>query len=229
MCIITFSHLNIAKHKAHRSQRVGMIVGADTLAHKGGGDRNGELFRKAYQGLLDMSTGGSVSGKQQGSFGLLQQRHRASNLRGRGGGITNNVDREWVGTWGCWHRLNILGYGKVDGSGAQGLCLLERFAHHFWYSLRSEDRFSPLSHRLEHVDQVNNLVRLFVNAVKAHLGADGNQRCAIGGGIRRPQQQVDRTRPECGATNPSLPGQTSVDVSHEGRSLFMACQDIPDG
>ena len=26
-----------------------------------------------------------------------------------------------------------------------------------------------------------------------------------------------------------VPGQTSVDVSHEGRSLFMACQNIPDG
>ena len=57
-----------------------MIVREDPFAHKGRCDRNGELFRKAYQGLLDMSTSSSMSGKQQGSFGLLQQRHRAGKL-----------------------------------------------------------------------------------------------------------------------------------------------------
>jgi hypothetical protein len=76
--------------------------------------------------------------------------------------------------------------------------------------------------------KIDDLMRLFVDAVEADLGADGDQRGAVGKGIRRAQQEVDRARPKRGRADARLARDAAIHIGHEGGGPLVAYRDEAD-
>ena len=84
----------------------------------------------------------------------------------------------------------------------------------------------PLGDGLEHADDVDDLVGLLVEFVRAGLSGDCDHRRPIEEGIRDPRQQVRRTRAQRCHGNARPAGQSPVDVRHEGCALLVAGRDM---
>ena len=94
--------------------------------------------------------------------------------------------------------LDVLGHTEIHGPRPLGLGELERFADHLGDGAGGENEVGPLRHRRKHGHQVDTLVRFLVDPVESHLGREGQQRCAVGVGVSRSQQEVDGAGSEGG-------------------------------
>ena len=69
---------------------------------------------------------------------------------------------------------------------------------------------------------------LLVDTVQPDLSRESHDRGAVGGGVGRPQQQVDRARTEGGRADAGTTGQAPEDFGHERRRLLVADQHVPN-
>jgi hypothetical protein len=219
----------VVHHEAHGPQGVGVIVGKDAFAVKGGGHRNPEALGKLDQGRLGLLAGRAVAGQDDGGGRGLQHLGRQGDLVGRRGLGVHRMHRQRLQPGGHRHGGHVLGDGQIDSPGALSLGQIEGVAHHFRRSRGGEQGVGPLGHRLEHGHQVHRLVGLLVDAPQAHLGADGHQGRAVGLGVGHSQEQVDGSGAQGGETDPGFPRHPAVEVRHEGGRLFRAGQNKAQG
>ena len=116
---------------------------------------------------------------------------------------------------------------KVDeaAAGLLGLRDLERLAHDLWNDVRRQHLSAVLGDRLEHADQIEDLVAFLVQSRGRSLAGDRHQRCAVHVGVGHTGDQVGRAGPQSGETDARLSGQPSIDVGHEGSALFVPGRD----
>ncbi|AKB36799.1 hypothetical protein MSSAC_2209 [Methanosarcina siciliae C2J] len=112
-------------------------------------------------------------------------------------------------------RLYVLRNTKIDGARPRSLGFLERFPHHLRYGSGVDNHLGPFCNRLEHTQQIDNLMRLLMDTVEADLGTDRYQRSAIGEGVGGSQKQINRARSQRGYTDTRLARNAAIDVSHE--------------
>src|ERR1039458_8894356 len=73
----------VVAHEPHSTQCVWVIVREHTLAVKGGGDRDAELFGEALQGGRGAAPGRSVPGEHDWAASPVEHGRRPSDLRRR--------------------------------------------------------------------------------------------------------------------------------------------------
>ena len=86
----------------------------------------------------------------------------------------------------------------------------------------------PLRDRPEHVDDVDDLVRLLVERLGRGLAGDRDDRRAIEVRVGDPGQEVRRARAERGHRDGRAAGEPAVDVGHERGALLVTGRDMAD-
>ena len=92
-----------------------------------------------------------------------------------------------------------------------------------------EDLRRVLGDRIEHADQIKDLVALLVQSGRGALAGDRHDRRAIHVRVGDAGDEVRRPGPQGGHAHPSAPGQAAVHVSHERGALFVVRGDELDG
>ena len=87
-------------------------------------------------------------------------------------------------------------------------------------------RVVPLRHRLEHPDDVDDLVGLLVELVERGLAGDRDHRRAVEVGVGDAGNEVRRARPERRHRHGAAAGEAAVDVGHERGALLVAGRDV---
>ncbi len=87
----------------------------------------------------------------------------------------------------------------------------------------------PLRDRLEHPDDIDDLMRLLVELARRRLAGDRDHRGAVQVRVCDARQEVRRPRAErrhghCGTT-----GEPAMNVGHERGALLVAGRDVADG
>ena len=120
------------------------------------------------------------------------------------------------------------GSDQEGRAGRLGRGLLEGLAHHLGGRDADRHHVAPLRDRPEERHEVDELVRLLVDAVEARLGGERDERMAVELGVRDAEHQVDRTRAEGREAHPGAAGERPVGVGHERRPALVARGDEPD-
>ena len=105
----------------------------------------------------------------------------------------------------------------------------ERLADDLGHRRRLLDALVPLRHRLEHADDVDELVRLLVELVEPGLAGDGDHRRVVEVRVGDPGDEVGRAGPEGRHGHGGPAGQPAVDVGHERGALLVAGRDVAHG
>ena len=219
----------VVAHEPHRAKRMGVVVGEHALAVKGGGNREAQLLGEASERAGGARPGCSVPGQDDGPAAAVEHRRGAPDLRRRRLVGPWDVELEWGEIVWRGHSLDVLGHGQVDGAGAFGLGQLEGLSDHFGDCSRGEHQVRPLGHRGEHRHQVDALVGLLVDAIQPHLGRESHHRRAVGGGVGRPEEEIDGAWAEGRRAHTGAPGDAAEDLGHERRRLLVANQHVPNG
>ena len=134
---------------------------------------------------------------------------RRSSATGRGGQVLGELD---VG------RARLLELGDA-----------ERLADDLGHGRRLLDALVPLRHRLEHADDVDELVRLLVELVEPGLAGDRDHRRVVEIRVGDPGHEVGGTGPEGRHRDGGPAGQAAVDVGHERGALLVPGRDVAHG
>ena len=128
------------------------------------------------------------------------------------------------------HRLgrNVLGQLDVGRPGLLQLGHPEGLAHDLRDRASLLDSLVPLGHRFQHPDDVDELMGLLVDLVRAGLAGEGDHGRPIQEGIRDARHQVRGAGPQGGHRNGGPAGQPAMDVRHECRALLVAGRNVPD-
>ena len=98
----------------------------------------------------------------------------------------------------------------------------EGLAHRFGNDLRTDELRVPFHRRSIERDQVEILMRLFMETLGARLRSDRHQRRPIHVRVGDPRKKVRRTWAKRRQANARFPGEPALDVGHESRALLMA-------
>ena len=161
-----------------------------------------------------------------GCWRLAKGGGRAMHLVFRRRRIARDVDLERRGVGDALG--DVLRHDDERGARPLGLRLLERLADHLGGGVAERDHVAPLRHRAVQRNEVYDLVRLLVEPVEPRLGHDGDEWVRVELGVRDPEDQVERARPERREADARLAGQCAVGVGHERRPAFVACGHEPD-
>ena len=102
----------------------------------------------------------------------------------------------------------------------------ERLADDLGDRLDPLDAGVPLRDRLDHPDDVDDLVGFLVELVGAGLAGDRDHRRPIEEGVGDAGDEVGRARPERRHRDRGAAGEPAVDVGHERRALLVAGGDV---
>ena len=127
------------------------------------------------------------------------------------------------------HRGEVLGQLDVGRAGLLERRDPERLADDLGDGLDPLDARVPLRDRLEHPDDVDDLVGLLVELVGARLAGDRDHRRPVEEGVGDAGDEVRRARPERRHRDGGPAGQAAVDVGHERGALLVAGRDVADG
>ena len=197
-----------------------------TLAHERDGDRDVEPAGERPELGSRVSSQDSVAGQDERPLG--------------GGDQVGGVRDRLIGRLGkvgpTWHeRPRVVGDGRggevlrqLDVSRAR---LLEgRDTEGLPDDLRDRldpfDMGVPLGDGLDHPDDVDDLMGLLVELVRARLAGDRDHRGAVEVGVRDAGHEVRRARAERRHRDRRATRQAAVDVGHEGRALLVARRDV---
>ena len=219
----------VVAHEAHRTKRMGVIVGEHALAVEGRRHREAELLGEAPQRVAGTGAGCSVPGQDDRPLARVEDGPGPLDLRRRRLVRPGCVDVQRPQPIRDLGYLDVLGDTEVDGAGPFGLGQLERLADHLGYRAGAQNQVRPLGHRGEHRDQIDALMGLLVDPAQPDLRRQGDQRRAVGIGIGRAQEQVDRARSECGRADAGPTSDAAEDLGHERRRLLVPHQHVADG
>ena len=129
------------------------------------------------------------------------------------------------------HILQGYVHGQIDvrcAGFALALGVFECQPCDFRDGIGPHDKLGALGHRLEHLGQIEKLVRRQVNFVGGNLPGDGDQRRAVGIGVCHAGDEVGCAGTERRQANACAACQPTVNVRHKGRALLMANRDKPN-
>ena len=121
---------------------------------------------------------------------------------------------------------DVLGQLDVGRAGLLEAGGPERRAHRLRDGVGSADPRRPLGDRLEHPRDVDELVRLLVQLVRAGLPGDGDHRRPVEERVRDARHEVGRARAERRHRDGGPPREPAVDVGHERRTLLVTGRDV---
>src|SRR5437660_3931724 len=99
----------VVDHESYRTERVGMVVRKDSLAHERRGNGDAKMFGETNQRFAGVIAHGTVSSKQDGALRSLQNLRCTRYLSWRRRGITHHIDLQWTMTRGHGHFFDIFG------------------------------------------------------------------------------------------------------------------------
>ena len=123
-------------------------------------------------------------------------------------------------------RRDVLGQLDVGGAGLLEAGGPERAGDGLGDRIRSPDPRRPLGDRLEHARDVDQLVRLLVQLVRAGLPRDGDHRRPVEERVRDARHEVRCARAERRHRHCGPPREPAVDVGHERRTLLVPGRDM---
>ena len=123
----------------------------------------------------------------------------------------------------------VLGKFDVGGAGLLQLRDPERLADDLRERADVLDALVPFRHRLEHPDDVDELVGLLVGLVGARLAGDRDHRRMVEEGIGDAGDEVRRAGPQGRHRDGRPSGEPAVHVGHERGALLMAGRDVGHG
>src|SRR4029453_11973499 len=174
-----------------------MGKGNCALGHEGGGHWNMEHFGESDERFRGARPDPAVTGQDDRTLGLRDDACCLLDLKvGWGGGVR------------LLHFNGLLSHNfrpgdilrKIDEACPWffGLCYLESLAHDLGHYLRLADLSGVFGDRLEHVDQIENLMTFFVHAGGGALAGDGYDRGTVHIGVRYPCDEISRSRTKGG-------------------------------
>ena len=116
----------------------------------------------------------------------------------------------------------------MAGAGLFFLGALERLAHGFGDHRAGLDAGIPLRERPEHIDDVDVLVRFFMEQVPGELARDRHDRGAVQVRVGHAGGEVRGARPEGGQAHAGVTRQPAPDVRHECRRLLVSDRNEVD-
>ena len=90
------------------------------------------------------------------------------------------------------------------------------------------DGYPVFGHRTGHADNVNFLKRIVANQAERHLPGNAYQRDAVIMGIRKPGNNIRRSRPARYQAYPGFSGRLCIPLRFKNQALFMPWQDALD-
>ena len=220
----------VAGLEAHGHQRqVGPVVDG-ALAHEGRGDRHVQAARQLAELRCRAAAQHTVAGEDDRTLGGVDEPRR---VRDRLVGRLGQVDaaRAERAGWIVGAQLrarDVLRQLDVRRPRLLEACHPEGLSHDLWDRREALDAGIPLGHGSEHVDDIDDLVGLLVEVLRARLAGDRDDRRPIEIGIRDPRQEVRGTGAERAHGHGSATGEAPVDVRHECRALLVPGRDVAD-
>ncbi len=200
------------------------------LAHERDGDRDVEALRERPERLRRLPPEDAVSGEHDRPVGIGDDPGRVGDrvLRRLGQVGPRRLERARRVAGLGRHRGEVLGQLDVGRPGLLELGHPERLADDLGDRVDPRDPGVPLRHRPEHPDDVDELVGLLVELVRADLAGDRDERGPVEVGVGDAGDEVRRAGAEGRHRDGGLAGQPSVDVGHEGRALLVTGRDMAD-
>ena len=199
------------------------------LAHERDGDRDMEPAGERPQLRRSAATEDAVAGEDEWPLGGGDEVGCvADRLVGRFGEIgLAGGQRRGVGL--DRHRRQVLGQLDVGRPGLFQDGGAKRLSHDLRDCPEPLDACVPLGDRLEHPDDVDDLVGFLVELFGARLPGDRDHRRSIEERIRDAGDEVRRPRPEGRHRDGGPARQAAVDVGHERGALLVAGRDVAHG
>ena len=126
------------------------------------------------------------------------------------------------------HRGEVLGQLDVGRAWLLELGDPERLADDLGDRVDPGDPRVPLRDRVEHPDDVDELMGLLVELVRAGLAGQRDHRRPVEKGVGDPGDEVRRARAQGRHGDRGVAGQPAVDVGHEGRALLVPGRHVAD-
>src|SRR5918993_99575 len=208
----------------HQRQVRSVVDG--TLAHERGGNRHVEPAGEGAQLARGAAAQDPVAGQDQRPGGTGDQASGVGDrlVGGLGEIGTRRLERRdgRVDARGrdVLRQLDVGGAGLLQPGDAKGA------SDGLGDGVAAPDTRGPLGHGLEHPGDVDQLVRLLVQLVRAGLARDRHHRGAVQVGIRDAGDEVRRARPQGRHRDGGPAGETAMDVSHERGALLVAGRDV---
>ena len=200
------------------------------LAHERGRHRHVEALCQRAERVRRPAPQHAVPGEDERALGFVDEPGgvgdglvgRLGEIRAAGDDRTDRVARLDGRSGDVLRELDVGRTGLLQGRDA------ERLADDLGDHRDALDPRVPLGDRTEHVDDVDDLVRLLVELVGGGLAGDGHDRRAVEVGVGDAGQQVRRAGPERRHRDGRAAGEPAVHVGHEGGALLVPGRDVAD-
>ena len=120
-----------------------------------------------------------------------------------------------------FHLGNIFRKLNKTGTGFLGLRHFKSFANNFRNHFRADNSSGVFGDGQKHRFQIQDLMRFFMQAIGRSLTGNGYQGGMIHIGISHTGNQIGRTRTECRHTDSCTASESTINICHKGRTLFM--------